>query len=517
MRMWNAEHFQFFPVALVASGVLAFNRRSAVVRNATLPRADVLWVGMLIIFLTLALAVILGLALTGWLSLLGFLALMIYASYGRGGVFAALPIFILLAAIKPLPTGLEQSLTINMQEIASEFAGSILNLLGVMHYRTGVVLVLVGKSFMAEEACSGIRSLFSSLVAVIFLGFMNQYHWLRHILNVLQTIVWVVIFNAMRIAIVVYAEERFSFSIAEGWKHELFGFIVFFLIFATVLSTDRLLAAIVPPKSEELQEDPPGMPTRWSDTLVWPGSPTSGIALAIAFALITLLSLRMLFMVPDYKEGFAQRFEPAEREYLPPQIGDWTVTLYRHVNRPDHDLQGSDSFIWELTKDKYSILVSLDGSFNDFHDLSWCYTALGWSCTSNRFYSTIEERASGIQNLEGELTRLDLSKTTGENGVVYFSAIDKRGEIVVPPPQFGQETRIFITQAVFSALRFAVGQQSPQDLRSTTFVAPVSTVQLVYTPPEPIDEEEKAELEKLFLEIRGTFQKSPRFVRSQVN
>ncbi len=513
-RMWNAEHFQYFPVALIAAGVLAYSYRGEIVRNATSPRASVVGVGLAIVMCVIALASLLGLALTGWISFLCFLAMMIYASYGRGGLWSSVPVFIMLMVIKPLPTFLEQPLTIGMQKVASLFAGCLLNMMGVMHFQQGVVLVLVGKSFMAEEACSGIRSLFSSLAAVIFLGLMNRYHWVRHLLNILQTVLWVIVYNAFRIAVVVFVEENFEFSIAEGWSHELFGYVIFFVIFGTVLSTDRLFSAIVLPPEHEPEEDPPGMPQRWSDALVWPSSHKTGVALASIFGVIALLSLRMLFLVPDYKDGFAQRLAAAEKEYLPSEIEGWEIGDFKPVNRPEHDLQGSDSYIWELKKDNRRLVVSLDGTFNDFHDLAWCYTALGWDCVSNRNYSTIAERASGKQFADGEMTRLGLTKLSGETGVVMFSAVDKRGEVVVPPPQFGQETGVHIQGAIVNALRFAFGMQTQEGLRATTFVPPVSTIQLVYMPIEPANEEEIEELKKVFLKAREILKQSPRFERS---
>jgi len=112
------------------------------------------------------------------------------------------------------------------------------------------------------------------------------------------------------------------------------------------------------------------------------------------------------------------------------------------------------------------------------------------------------------------MTRLDLRKLSGETGVVMFSAIDKGGEVVVPPPEFGQETGVFIQQAIINKLRYAIGMQTQDGLRATTFVPPVSTVQLVYMPTEPANEEELNELKKLFLEARETLKRSPRFDRS---
>ncbi len=143
------------PGCLGCRGVLAYSHRGDIVRNATAPRMQFVWIGLIAIVLGLTIASLLGLALTGWLSFLAFLAIMIYASYGSRGAVGLGPCLHHVVVIKPLPTFLEQTLTIGMQKIASLFAGCLLNMMGVMHFQQGVVLVLVGKSFMAEEACSG--------------------------------------------------------------------------------------------------------------------------------------------------------------------------------------------------------------------------------------------------------------------------------------------------------------------------------------------------------------------------
>ena len=43
-------------------------------------------------------------------------------------------------------------------------------------------------------------------------------------------------------------EDQTDFSVASGWKHDALGFVVFFFIGATVLSTDRLIRAWLAPQ-----------------------------------------------------------------------------------------------------------------------------------------------------------------------------------------------------------------------------------------------------------------------------
>ncbi len=511
-RMWNAEHFQYFPVAIAAAGVLGYSRRHDIVSGATIPRTWLVWIGLGAVVLVQLFSCMLGLALTSWLCFIAFLVVMLYAGYGWGGVKAAIPVVVMLLIIKPVPTFLEQFLTINMQKGASVLAGNLLNLMGVLHYRKGVVLSLIGQSFLTEEACSGIRSLFSSLAAITFLGLMNRYHWLRHAANIIQTIMWVIVLNAFRIAMVVYVEDQTSFSIASGWVHDAFGYLIFFAIFGLVLSTDRLFAAIVVPTVHEPPENPPELPASWTDYLVWPGGVIDGLAFASLFGLVAILSFRMLFLIPDYKAGFAERLPAADRNFLPEELKGWQITDFQHVRRTEHDFQGAESFVWELTKDKVRVTLSLDGSFKEFHDLAWCYSALGWQCKSDRLYSTIAERSEGKFIENGEFTHIELSKNTGETGHVLFSAMDRRGLVVVPPPNFGQETGVFVTQAVINSLRFALGMQTTEGLRAATFEGPVSTIQLVYIPQDPITEEELEELKSIFLASREQLRNTSRFL-----
>ncbi len=510
-RMWHAEHFQFFPVALIATAVLAYSRRTDIVAAATLPLKWVVWIWAGIIGVTSLFAALLGFALTSWLSFIAFMALLVYATYGWGGLKASLPIWLMLLIIKPVPTFLEQFLTINMQKGASSLAGNLLNMMGIVHYQQGVVLKLVNKAFLAEEACSGIRSLFSSLAAITFLGFMNRYHWFRHLINILQTCVWVVVLNAFRIAAVVYVEDQTSFSIASGFAHDMFGYLIFFAIFGLVLSTDRLLAAVVVPAIHDSPENVEGMPQHWTEAFNWPGGFVDGVVFSATFLLVFVLSIRMVTRVPDYRPLFGEPLPVAEQDFIPLEFDGWQRVDFEYLRRTEHDLQGAESYVWTLQKDDKIIKLSLDGSFTEFHDLVWCYSALGWNYKQDRHYTPVADRAQGIQLPDGEYTHLSLDKNTGETQHVIFSAIDRKGVLVVPPPVVDQDLVRFITEMLRDAARYAFGLKSKDDLRTSTFDGPLSNIQLVYTPRDPIDEEELAELKKLFLTLRGQLLRTSRF------
>jgi exosortase len=512
--LWQLEHFQYFPVALAAAAVVAHDRRFDILQRATSPRNWVVYGGLLAMVACLCLGLLLGFPMVGWLSILGFLAVLLYASYGWGGLAAAWPVFLMLLLTRPLPDQLVQPVTIGMQKLASSLASGWLDIFQVMHVQQGVVLSLVGKSFMAEEACSGIRSLFSSIAAIVFFGLMQRYGWRRHAFNILQTIFWVVIFNAVRIAAVILVEDRWDFSIAEGWRHELFGYVIFFLIFGTILSTDQLLGAIFPP-AEPLPPPAPDKVIPWYRALVWPGSPASVLGFSGAYLLLGLLSIRMLSLQP-VRTGFIEPLVAASRDQLPPEILGWQVKNFRHVVRDRDDLQGKESYVWEMEKQGLTAVLSLDGTFNDYHFLAWCYSARGWECGVENNYTPLADRAAGKALGEEELTKLALNKSSGETGLVLFTAVDKYGEVVIPPWEFQQRSFEKIIDSFWFSLKFALGQPSVQQIRFNTFVPPVSTVQLLVIPPEPLNEAGEQEVKRLFLTSRDLLRRSSLFERPAI-
>ena len=531
--MWNAEHFQFFPVALMAAAYLAYKRRGLLWQHKTnydsdgrvlpmrLPssRGWVVSAGLALVSITLFFALVLQYPLVGWHCFLAFTAILLIGSYGMHGVWAMMPVYVVLLVIKPLPQFLEQPLTIRMQQTATQLASFLLDLVGLLHYKQGVVLVSVGKSFMAEEACSGIRSLFSSITAIVFWGLLNRYSWRRTCINVVQTVFWVLVFNAIRIAIVIYVEERFGFSIATGWRHDLLGFLIFLFIFGMVLSMDQLLASLIEPHfigdaDETIEESRQHIPKiGWMEWLRWAGNRTSLIAWCALFGLIALFGGQMLFMRPDgvFGNRYAERLAAPDKEVLPDELSGWKLEGFEHVTRPEQDLQGSDSFVWTYRDRAERVIVSMDGSFNDYHNLQVCYWAIGWQVKSDAFYTPITKRIRNEVDESGEFTLLRLDKATGEQGLVIFSAIDRRGDIVPKPLVAISDKLIFLMDRFENTLRLAVGLAPKASQRLTTFVPPVSTIQMVYMPSHSIEETDVNRLRRFFFEIRDRLQQSPRF------
>lgn len=533
------QHFQFFPFAIAAAGALLYSRRTELgnilqARSGTIvqtgdsetgevvsrqfhkPNPWVLFVGFGINAVVLLFCTLVGLSLLAWCNFLFFLVLLVYATYGRDGLWVIVPSLVTLLIMRPLPRGLEDRVTTGMQQLASNLSSYLLDGLGVLHYRSGVVLALANQSFMAEEACSGIRSLFSSITAIVVWGLFNHYHWFRHFVNVAQTVLWVLVFNALRIMLVVFVADKTSFDIATGWAHATLGLVIFLLIFAMVLSTDQLISGLFSKiKDEEFdivtaETSSVSQIGSWTDWLRWDGASTQQKFWIGVFGILALLSIRL-----EAAKGFSifsdtfseQSMLAPTVDFLPPKIDDWSVQDFEHVHRTEANEMGSDSYRWTLTNGPKTIIVSVDGVFLDHHDLTTCYYFMGWKVQRDVYYDSLADQQTGVQGNLKNLTELTMSKLTGETGMVLFSAVDRVGKIVPP----GDRTYLSMLDRIIVSLKTIVGLQSVHGLNQTFYTLPISTIQVVYQPTNSISETDATQIQEIFFKVRELLLKSPRF------
>ena len=80
--------------------------------------------------------------------------------------------WVLLATMVPLPTLLYNTLALPLQLLASNLATEISRWCGVAVSQDGNVIRLASVSLGVEEACSGLTSLSSLIVASVLLGFL---------------------------------------------------------------------------------------------------------------------------------------------------------------------------------------------------------------------------------------------------------------------------------------------------------------------------------------------------------
>lgn len=105
----------------------------------------------------------------GLAALVSSLAL-VQAAGGRAWLLhLAFPFIFALVSV-PWPYNFESRLTVDLSMAAAEMTTQVLKALGIVADRQGNVIILANELLGVEEACSGIRSLQSSIMAGLFMG-----------------------------------------------------------------------------------------------------------------------------------------------------------------------------------------------------------------------------------------------------------------------------------------------------------------------------------------------------------
>jgi exosortase len=148
----------------------------------------------------------------------------IVALYGRKMVKElAAPLCTLILMIAP-PVFIYDRLTGSLQLLASRLGESALEALGYSVMREGNILELVGVKLSIEEACSGIRSLFS----IVFMCTLYNFFFVRGNLTkaviLLMAVPIAILGNAGRILATGIASQ-YNRELIQGVSHETFGYI----------------------------------------------------------------------------------------------------------------------------------------------------------------------------------------------------------------------------------------------------------------------------------------------------
>lgn len=141
----------------------------------------------------------------------------------------AFPLALLATAI-PLPAIVYASITAPLQLFASSVAANLAQMFGTTVFRDGNIIHLANTSLGVEEACSGLNSLSSLVVASLLLGFMLLVRPAARLLLVFLAVPLAIAVNVMRITgTAILADYHAEF--AQGFYHLFSGWLVFVMGF----------------------------------------------------------------------------------------------------------------------------------------------------------------------------------------------------------------------------------------------------------------------------------------------
>ena len=151
------------------------------------------------------------------------------------------PLF-LLAFMIPVPAQIYSELTIPLQLFVSKASVWVLANLGLPVYREGNVIHLPDRTLEVVRACSGLRSMVSLLaLSAVFGYFTLKSNGLRLILFCVGVPVAILV-NIIRILLIGFALQYFSYDLIEGSGHTVFGVLIFFLAMILIAATQEVLS-----------------------------------------------------------------------------------------------------------------------------------------------------------------------------------------------------------------------------------------------------------------------------------
>ena len=505
--LWSRDHYQFYPLVLIGSAVFAWMR----LQDASRPDCPVLSVRVVLYGVPSVMLFLLGLYThSNWLGTLAAIGMLWTVVWFVGGSDIADllrgPVFLLLLIV-PLPLNLDLRLIIELQKLASQAASGLLDLKQTSHTINGVAIRTLDKSFMVEEACSGIHSLMSCVTAVAFWGAIFRYGPIRLILLLAMSVGWVIVANVLRVFVVVYGHARWGLELDLGLTHEMIGVGTYAFAILMSLSSDRLLLFLVPTKnSEALPEAQASEDSlagqvlafrksvrRFLDKSRAKNSLGNLVPIGVVMGACLLMSgitvaSRLTAAPPPDQIVFEDSVDSiVSEDSLPTEVSGWKLIDIERIERSADDVFGSNSIIWSYEGRGLTARFSIDGLYPEWHDLGSCYSGSGWKM--------VEAKNIKSSDTIDTSTHLSMYRTNGQQAFCVFTCLDSQRTVVEPIEPVGTAIRSLMERLESGNL---LGE-TPQAV-----YPPVFQFQILLTKESTILEHEQQVTYELFTELVRT-------------
>lgn len=172
--------------------------------------------------------------------------------------YFAPPLVFMLIAL-PWPVEMEQAAIQGLMRFVAGLTVGVVTLLGIPAVQHGN-LIEVGAGLVGiDEACSGIRSLQSSLMLSLFLGEMNRWSWRRRVGLLGASMLFVLLANLVRTTFLVWAAAKRGLHQMETW-HDTAGVLIMLIVLPGLLGLSYLMGPAEkidePRKAEKFQFHP---------------------------------------------------------------------------------------------------------------------------------------------------------------------------------------------------------------------------------------------------------------------
>jgi exosortase len=402
------------PVPIGIVGLLTILARDVAVDPLSVPRVKGLWLAGMIAAMLYAGGVLIE---STFVQLIAFGAISGCWILGLRGWLRSLGLLVLLILIS-LPQGLiQESLFIHLQRFAAGMASWALDLFSVPHIQQGAVLETPSGDLFVEEACSGMRSLLTGLVAG-----QAYLAWVRKSLMfsawfLLGCAVLLIFGNCLRIFVISLLLVRFGIDWTSGWQHEMMGMLVFIGVLALMPGLKNLMGrvsmsylrwrfpwAIDMDEEDEEESRRRSLPIGKVPFKILEGMPPVVLLSLLMMCAVTIAG-KVVFRSDTTPRFSAEGDYPKlERIEMPTVLDGWKQDLAaKEVSVLEK--YGLDQHVWCFRKDGLVAWIAADLPFNHLHQLGLCYRNRDWLLVGD---------GVNREEPEGEFSVLELRSKEGE-------------------------------------------------------------------------------------------------------
>ncbi|MEM9826357.1 MAG: exosortase U [Planctomycetota bacterium] len=448
---WNQPHFQYIPlVPLVIAGFVWMRKDGFL----DFPRHRTT---LLLLFGVNFLWLIAAVLRSSWVGALGFILLMLawLSSLIQRDRSSLLYLGIPLLTFIRLPFERTQALIVRLQMLTTELSSVLLDLFSVPHIIRGNTIELSSRQLFVDEACSGVRSLFTLFFAATVLMIYRKRSVYALPLMLAAGGLAAIFGNTIRVTVIAIAQDWSDVDLSTGWQHDMLGHGTLILSLALLFSADKLIGAFVHPiDADDASVDNPFLRiwnwffrdsqtppdihpedfAKLPSTSSTPDKPT--LVAYGTFASIALL-LAGLTGVGKWIEASNRGYRLVENEllfqvddtFLKSVNEDLQLSDYRAHRDGTVDLTdrlGKNADIWSCSYASRPGELVISQPYVGWHELTFCYRGMGWTMDSREQIFVGENRAPVVM--------ARFSREPYGQAFLFFSGVNADGS---SPRNFG--------------------------------------------------------------------------------
>jgi exosortase len=427
--LWARPQYQFFPLALAAAALLAWQRINAQA-VFPLPRRRfwaALWLGVSLA--SLALGVVFWLPVFGGPALLFCVMALAWLLGGRRLLAALAPSLLILLILTP-PLGLESEVLRQLRRLAVRGSSTLLDYLRVLHSVEGNVIELPEKTLLVEEACSGINSLLLGMTFCVFYLFWHRRPALWLIVALPATFAFVILGNIVRITLGAALQFFANIDILSGHAHETAGLVLVATYILLICSLDQLLDFLTrKPGRAGASGAPAGQIRSPDESFVKPAwLPWCGFV----YAAVGLVAVAQVVVHPDLLLSIGASQPKAvvglkDNFVFPSSIGSWRRSESEEATNKLVEVSGVSSISSGYQLGKIKAVLALDYPLRGYHDAKLCYSSQGWVVQNEAIAS------AAVARTPPRFVEVNLRKNPLLFGFLCHGVINARGRWLEPP------------------------------------------------------------------------------------